>query len=77
MENKLAAEELKDVSGGRQFEIVGYCKDLYDKYGIARGDIDSLLKVCTEDERAKYYRLKAQAVRDAIPIIFKIKKEEP
>ena len=73
IDRKLTADELENVNGGRQIELGVYCNELYAKYGIERGDIDSLMKVCTNTELAKIRRLKTEIVSQ---FLFNIKKPE-
>ena len=77
MENKLTKEELKDVSGGMVLGYSRYCNELFEKYGIERGNMDELLKVCTAAERSQINRLKLDQIRNVvIPNIFEEKRPQ-
>ena len=58
MEKKrLTEEELKKVLGGGVPEMMEYCNELCAQYGLEEGNLEGLLKICTNAEYAKLFDL--------------------
>ena len=56
--NQLTLEELEMISGGSSFlEAKNYLDELNVKYGLSAGNNSSLIRIITDDEKAKLKKL--------------------